>query len=142
MLKLIPDMLENLKSDEDANTPDILSASSKVICAIIKEHTNAELPFFIRELTLEDYFSEKVTGSHAIKTIQNAWKYNKSAFEIDEKTGQLRYNASQVWEADRILKELPEDLEAHKVREWIIMDLAKAREFFGVNFRKKRWFGR
>ncbi|KUO77756.1 MAG: hypothetical protein APF81_01400 [Desulfosporosinus sp. BRH_c37] len=31
----------------------------------------------------------------------------------------LRYNAGQTWETDRILEDLPEDLEAHKSREWI-----------------------
>ena len=61
---------------------------------------------------------------------------------VDKKYGQLRYNAGQVWEVDRIIKELPEDLEAHKSREWVIMDLDKACDFFGVNFKKGRLFGR
>ncbi|MDR3019375.1 MAG: hypothetical protein LBU66_00555 [Treponema sp.] len=56
--------------------------------------------------------------------------------------GQLRYNAGVIWEADRIIKELPEDLRELKSREWIIMDLGKACEFFGINFKKKRFFGR
>ena len=141
MLEALPDMLEELKSDEDAGAPDVLAVSSEVICAIIREHSTGELPFFVRKLTLEDYFSEKVTGSHAIKNIQNAWKISRKDFKVDKKFGQLRYNAGQVWEADRIIKELPEDLEAHKSREWIIMDLEKACEFFGVNFKKGRLFG-
>ena len=95
----------------------------------------------MRKLTLEDYFSERVTGAHAIKTISNAWKINRKAFVVNRKFGQLRYNAGQVWEADRIIKELPEDLEAHKSREWIVMDLNKACVFFGVNFKKMRLFG-
>jgi hypothetical protein len=56
-------------------------------------------------------------GSYARKTIQNAWKVNKKAFVVDKKVNEIRYNAGQTWEADRILKELPEDLEAHRVRE-------------------------
>ena len=142
MLEIMPDLLEELKSDEDAGAPDILSLSSEIIFNIIKEQSPGELPFFIRKLTLEDYFSEKVTGLHAIKTICNAWRINKKSFDIDRKYGQLRYNAGQVWEADRIMKELPEDLEAYKSREWIIMDLDRACEFFAVNFKKKRLFGR
>jgi len=43
---------------------------------------------------------------------------------------------------DKILKELPEDLKAHKSREWIVMDLDKACEFFSVNFKKRRLFDR
>jgi thioredoxin-like negative regulator of GroEL len=66
---------------------------------------------------LDDYFSEKVTGSQAIKTIRTAWQINRKAFEVNKKHAQLRYNAGEVYEAMRILKELPEDLEAHKSRE-------------------------
>ena len=140
MLEMIPEMLEELKSDEEAGAPDILAASSEIICGIIRGHSDNEVPFFIRELTLEDYFSEKVTGAHAIKAIQNAWKINKKAFVVDKKFGLLRYNAGQVWEVDRIIKELPEDLESVKSREWVIMDLEKAEDFFGINFKKKGFF--
>lgn len=141
MLEEVPLMLDKLKSDEDAEAPDILAVSSKTFCDIIREHHNDTMPSFVRELTLEDYFSEKVTGSHAIKAIRSAWDINKKAFTVDKKMGQLRYNAGQTWEADRIIKELPEDLEAHKSREWIIMDLDKAGDFFGINFKKRRFWG-
>jgi hypothetical protein len=140
MLEALPDMLEELKSDEDAGAPDILKVSSEIIRAVMGEHAEGEIPFFVRPLTLENYFSEKVTGAHTIKAIQNAWKINRKAFVIDKKFGQLRYNAAQVWEVDRIIKELPEDLEAHKSREWVIMDLDRACEFFGVNFKRLRLF--
>ena len=142
MLEKLPDMLEALKSDEDAEAPDILKVSSKIIREIIEKNIDGKIPFYVRDLTLEDYFSEKVTGSHAMKTIKNAWKINKKAFVVDKRAGQIRYDAGPTWEADRILKELPEDLEAHKSREWVVMDLDKSCEFFGVNFRKGRLFGR
>ncbi len=142
MLEEAPDMLEELKSDEDAGAPDILEVSSEIICAIIREYGEGSMPPFVRELTLDDYFSEKVTGAHAIKVIQDAWKINKKAFVVDKKFRQLRYNAGQTWEVDRIIKELPEDLQAHKSREWVIMDLDKACDYFGVNFKKTRLFGR
>jgi hypothetical protein len=141
MLELLPAMLEELKSDDDAGAPDVLAVSSEILYSIIKEHSTEELPGFVRKLTLEDYFSEKVTGLHAIKAICSAWKINRKAFVVDRKYGQLRYNAGQTWEADRIIKELPEDLESHKSREWIIMDLDKACEFFQVDFKKRRLFG-
>jgi hypothetical protein len=143
MLELLPAMIDELKS-EDSFSPDILAASSNCVCDIIKEFT-PEAPFFVRPLTLDNYFSEKVTGSHAIKAICDAWKVNKKAFVVDRKFGELRYNAAQTWEVDRIMKELPEDLEAYKSREWVIMNLAKASDFFGINFRAwnplRRFFG-
>ena len=141
MLEEIPGLLNDLKKDDDEPVPlDIFAVSSRIICSIIRKHINEEIPSYIRELNLEDYFGEKVTGYHAIKTIQNAWTINKKAFVIDKRRRNIRYNAGQVWEVDRIMKELPENLEAHKSREWVVMNLDKAREFFGIDFRKRGFF--
>ena len=105
------------------------------------EYTSQALPEYVRTLTLEDYFSEKVTGKYAITTIQTAWRTNSDAFEVLERTNELKYNAAQTWEADRIMKELPETLEARKSRECIIMNLEEARQFFEVDF-KKSWLSK
>ncbi len=43
----------------------------------------------------------------------------------------------EAGEANYLLKELPEDLEASKTREWIVMDLDKACAFFEIDFRKQ-----
>ena len=136
MLNIVPDLVEDLKSDNAESAPDILAISSKIIIDILTEYYNATLPSYVRQVTLEDYFSEKVTGKHAIKTIQNAWKTSKKSFEVSEQTNELRYNAGAPWEADRILKELPETLEAHKSRDWLVMNLEEARKFFGLPFTK------
>ena len=140
MLDKVQYMLEELKSDDsNSSPPDILRVSSKVIIEIIRQYSGDNPPEYIRELTLDNYFGEKVTGAGVIKIIQSAWTINKKAFIINKKLGQLSYNAAEVWEADRIMKELPEDLEAHKSREWVVMNLDKAAEFFGVNFKKNFW---
>lgn len=138
MLEIVPDLLEMLKDDTAESAPDILAYSSEVLADIIAEFSDIEPPKYIRQLTLEDYFSERVTGSYAIKTIRNAWKTSKSSFEIFVRANELRYNAGATWEADRILKELPETLEAHKSREWVVMNLNASREFFGIPFKKSR----
>jgi len=135
MLELVPDLLEALKADDDENTPDILKCSSEVICSIFSE--NAEtLPEYIRPLSLENYFSEQVTGKYAIKAIQNAWKTSRKSFVITPRNNELRYNAGAPYEADRLMKELPETLEAHKSREWVVMNLDESRHFFEINFKK------
>ena len=141
MLEAVPDLLEEIKCDENESAPDILAVSSAIIVSIIKEHTEEDLPAFVRELTLDDYFSERVTGSYAMKVICDAWKTSQTSFEISERTNELRYNAGATWEADRILKELPETLEAHKSRDWLVMNLNDAKEFFGIDF-KKSWLSR
>ncbi len=136
MLDIVPDLLEEMKSDEAESAPDILAISSEIIVDIIKNYSDSEIPEYVRELTLDDYFSERVTGKYAIKTICNAWKTSKSSFDIIKRSNELRYNAGAPYEADRILKELPETLEAHKSREWIVMDLIAAKDFFGIDFNK------
>lgn len=95
-----------------------------------------EIPGYVRKLTLENYFSEKVTGAHAMKVIREAWLTNRNAFVVRRKSNQLCYNTGQTYEADRLLKELPEDLHAHRSRESIILKLDKACEFFEVDFTK------
>ena len=139
MLAIVADLLEKMKSDDSESAPDILAESSKVLVELIQMYSEAPCPSYIRPLTLEDYFSEKVTGSYAIKTIRSAWDINQSSFEISKQKNELRYNTGATWEADRILKELPESLEAYKSREWIVMNLKEARKFFDIPFQKS-WF--
>ena len=141
MLEIVDQLREEMKSDTVESAPDILAASSQVLQELFVQYGEGELPPYIRPLTLEDYFSEKVTGSYAIKTIRNAWQTSRDSFEISERANELRYNAGAPYEADRILKELPETLEAHKSREWLVMELNVAREFFDLPFRKS-WLDR
>ncbi len=135
MIEIVQSLLEELKLEEAESAPDILNYSSKVITDILKEYSD-ELPEYIRELSLENYFSEQVTGKYAIKTIRNAWKTSKDSFKVIKKSNELRYNAGAPYEADRIMKELPENLEAHKAREWIVMNLEAAQDFFDMKFKK------
>ena len=135
ILDVLPEMIEQMKDDETESAPDILAVSSKVIAEIISEYSE-NIPGYIRELTLEDYFGEHVTGKHAKKTIVDAWRTSPKSFVIQPKMNELRYNAGQTYDADRLIKELPETLEARKAREWVVMNLDEAKEFFGIDFKK------
>ena len=108
MLDIMPDLLQSLKDDDKEGTPDILQESSDIIYDIVSQYADRGIPGYIRRLTLDDYFSEKVTGSQAIKKIKDAWQINRKAFEVDKKHGQLHYDAGVTWEAERIIKELPD----------------------------------
>lgn len=134
MLEKIPDLIEELKDDESPSAPDIMNVSSIVIKDLINEYNN-DAPDYVRELSLIDYFSEKVTGNHAIRTIKSAWKASKESFRIDKKTNTLQYNAGQTYDADRLIKELPETLVPRKVREWVVVDLDEAKKYFDIDFR-------
>lgn len=134
MLDRIPEMAEVIKDDDIVSAPDILQTSSEVLVDIVSEHSS-DVPSYIRCLNLENYFSEQVTGKYAIKMIKNAWRTSQSAFSINRSNNELRYNAGNTFEADRIIKELPENLEAHKARDVIIMNLREAEEFLEIEFR-------
>ena len=135
MLEIMPELINQIK-DEETEAPDILMRSSQIIVEIICDHC-ADIPDYIQTLTLENYFSEHVTGKYAIKTIQNAWKTSRKSFVVNSSNNELRYNAGVPYEADRLMKELPETLEAHKSREWVVMNLDEAKRFFDIDFRRK-----
>lgn len=136
MLDLVPELLEQMKDDEQDSAPDILKTSSQVLMEIFEEYGPEKLPEYIRTLSLEDYFSEKVTGGYAIKIIRDAWKTSRDSFEIYPRANELCYNAGATYEADRILKELPETLEVRKSRDCLMMNLEEAQKFFGITFKK------
>lgn len=138
MLDEIPQLLESIKSDEES-APDILAASSRILMDIFREYHHGDIPHYARELSLDDYFSERVTGSFAIKTIVNAWRTSPNSFEVIVRNNELRYNAGTSWDVERILKELPETLEPHKSRDWLVMNLDEAQKFFGLSFEQTFW---
>lgn len=136
MLNAAPQFIDELKSDSTEHAPDILAKSSEIILAIFKEYAEDELPFYVKTVTLDNYFSEQVTSKNAIKKIQRDWNVNKKSFQIIEQTNELRYQANEIWEADRLRKELPETLEVHISKDILIMNLKEARKFFKINFKK------
>ena len=139
MLEVIPDLIEQLRAEETESAPDILKFSSEIIVDIINRFAEAT-PKYIKTLSLENYFSEQVTGKYAIKTIRNAWKTSRKSFMVIPKSNELRYHAGQTYDAARLIKELPETLEAHTSREWVVMNLEEAKDFFNIIF-KKGFFG-
>lgn len=139
MLEVIPDLIEQLRTEETESAPDILKFSSEIILDIINQFAETT-PKYIKTLSLENYFSEQVTGKYAIKTIRNAWKTSRKSFVVIPKSNELRYHAGQTYDAARLIKELPETLEAHTSREWVVMNLEEAKDFFDIKF-KKGFFG-
>lgn len=135
MLDILPDMLEAIKNESLESAPDILAESSNILYAILKNHSDT-LPFYVRKLSLEDYFGEQIVGKNSKDEIVKAWKINPKAFAIQPKVNELRYNTDASYNAERLRKELPETLEARTIRETLIMNLSEARKFFGVDFRK------
>ncbi len=135
MFEQIPNLIETMQKENGENMPDILKLSSEVLLSIIREYVS-ELPHYAVPLTIENYFSEKVTGKFVIDTIRNAWNTNRKNFKIDKKNNKLSYNAGDVHEVGRLMKELPETLEARKARDCLIMNLLVAKEFFGIDFKK------
>ena len=138
MLPLVEKMIEKMKEEDEPDAPDVLAVSSKVICDIITDFCGHK-PEYFRELSLDDYFGEKKTGKPAIDKIRQAWRINKKAFKIDKRNNELRFDTGQTWDAERMLKELPENLEARRSNTTIIMNLSEAKEYFEETFKKFFW---
>lgn len=78
MLDLMPKLLDQIKNDENNTLPDVLSVSSKVLKDIFTMYTGEEsCPQYIRELSQENYFDEKITSASTIELIRKAWKVNQ-----------------------------------------------------------------
>ena len=135
MIPEVESLLDSMKDDDSDCAPDILQKSSEILFAIISENVST-VPDYIRKLSLIDYFGENVTGKNAKKIIQRAWRTSKQEFVINEKANELRYNMGNPFDADRLLKELPETLEGRKSRDWVVMNLSEARHFFELDFKK------
>lgn len=137
MLEVVPDLINQLKEETNIK-PDILQVSSQIIVQIFKDY-NLSMPQYIRELSIKDYFGEKVTGAHAVKVITESWNSDKSLFEVNKKKNTLTYNALQTYEADRIIMQLPETLEARRVGDKVSMKYDEACKYFDIKFNKYFW---
>lgn len=113
---------------------DAIKFSSDILVEMFSTLGGEEPPHYVRQLTIDDYFDEKVTSTYAIKAIQTAWEYNKDRFTINNKRNLLKFKLLDQHEIGRIRKELPDSLQAKVSYDTLIMDLAKAREFFEINF--------
>lgn len=134
MLVQVPMLLEEIKDDTKTELPDILRVSSEILVTIISEHCE-KVPHYIRNLSLDSYFSEEVTGKYVIETIQRTWRTSRKSFDVSVRSNELRYNAGTPYDVDRLLKELPETLEPRRSRDWLIVNLDEAKKFFKIDFK-------
>lgn len=134
MLVATSELIELMKDDE-SEAPDILAVSSKILCDIIREHVD-DVPAYVRELSIENYFGSRVTAKLAIETICDAWKYNPKAFTVNKRRNQLTYESPDHFEIGRLKKELPENLEAKSSGSLLILKLDEARKFFACGFER------
>jgi hypothetical protein len=136
MLEMMPELLNDMKSDDQDEAP----AYSKSIEHPLRPAPGAcGSPFAFLYPTLDPGRLFRRQGNRRAGHQENPNRLvgQPESLDVNKKSGQLRYNAGESWEANYILKELPEDLEASKTREWIVMDLDKACAFFEIDFRKQ-----
>lgn len=141
MFPLIASMVEEMKGKNDEYFPDIFEISSKVLMDIIKEYSDS-VPDYVMELNYSDYFGDKAIGKNAMKKILSAWENDRKNFKIDKKKNTLTYSYAdnnRSYELRYIQQELPPALNAELVGSSLVMDLKKAKEIFGLEFKKKIW---
>jgi hypothetical protein len=135
MFSRLPELVEQFKCEDAQSFPDILAVSSDVLYGIFKEFVGENAYHFIRKLSVDDYFNEQVAGAGVIARISNDWRMRPKLFSIDKRSSRLIYNAEATYEADRLLKQLPENLVATKSGSSVSMDLTEAFAFFKLEAR-------
>lgn len=138
MLAVMPELLNQIKNDENNSLPDVLSAGSKVLQEIFMTYLgDSSCPQYIRVLSLGNYFDEKITSASTIDLIRKAWKVNPKSFKRNRTLNELVYTVGDNNESNRILKQLPENLLAKKIGQSIVMKLDESEAFFGISFAKR-----
>lgn len=134
MLVITAKLGKEIGSDESDIAPDAFAASSEVLYEMFAKFD--QIPQYIRKLSFDDYFGEKVIGKHAIETISAAWRSSPEAFGVSQKTNELYYDIGDKWDARNIAQELPENVLLQQINTKIVMNLNEAQNFFGISFRK------
>jgi len=136
MLEAMPDM-ERVIEDQDRACPDMFEWSSKTLTEMLMEYgKTGYAPNWAKPLTLDDYFDERRTALNAMKIIPATWKADKARFTITPKQNKVYFAAADHNEARRLYNELPEDVRELATGGTLVMNLDKAKEFFGLSFKK------
>lgn len=142
MIPLVAEMITKMKAPAVENheadwIPDVFALSSRVILSIYDE-MGIEPPEYVRPLDYSDYFGSVSIGQKAKEQVLRDWRHNPENFRAIRKVNQLVYDAGEHgYDADNLIKILPEVLEATRSGTKVIMLLDKAEEFFGVKFRRR-----
>lgn len=143
MLPKVQDMADSMKEADTHYFPDIFKISSDTIIEIIKEvHTN-ELPEYIVPLTWNSYFGAKTIAKNAIEKITIAYQSEPKQFKVDKKNDKLIYSIPEgagSYQLQYIADELPPRLNCEVASRTLTMNLKEAKEFFGINFKRRRLF--
>lgn len=134
LLEGFDEFVSPMFNPEEDYSVDILYYSSKVLKDIFEEYSSEQLPDYIREISVEEYFDERITSNYAKRVIKTAWQHNKKQFVINRKTNTLKYTADDPFEIGRMRKELPDSLNPKISNKSIILDLKKSCKFFEIEF--------
>jgi NgoFVII restriction endonuclease. len=110
MLLRLSECIEKERYDEKSSGVDILALSSEVLMDLFTQYSDENLPVYISHVKTLNYFEPKILSSHIIEKINTAWDCNRNAFVVDKKSNILRYNASDIDDAEDILIALPNNL--------------------------------
>lgn len=146
MIPLVEEMISRMKSPSQADiednwVPDVFALSSDVILQIYND-VGIDPPDYVQSLEYSDYFGSISIAQRAKDQILRDWQHNQENFKVYRKQNQLVYYAGEHgYDADNLIKSLPEVLEATRAGTKVIMRLDEAEQFFKTTF-KKRLFGR
>lgn len=138
MMEELPSCTEKLQDENFKDVVDLIALSSKILNSIIKEHIQ-DIPSFMQEVSLQNFFDEHQTSATAITTIQEMWKTCSEMFDIFKKKNILQIRYDQSYLAINMKKQLPANLCPEVMGSNLQMKLDEAEKFFGIKFYKPFW---
>ncbi len=137
MIPLVKCEADRMINAEENEYVDIFKISSRVIVDIFNEYLG-EVPDYVKELSLSDYYGPEVTGRNAIRKIKDAWNSEPQSFRVDKQKNLLIYSFpdSAVYEIKYLIDELPARLNAKKNAHSLTMNLDEAEKFFNLKFKR------
>ena len=138
MMVRVGEMLDEMELDVDQ--PDLLRASSEVICGLFGDHLD-EQPWWAKELSWGDYVD---MGDEGVKAeILKLFQTNPDFFIVDTKRNDLRITIEKdVHKINSWKKKIPDHIINQSAGSTIVLFLDQAQEFFGIPFKKGGYFSK
>lgn len=137
VLEKLDEFTAPLFDESTDNLVDAFKFSSEILLQLFEKYSKEPVPNYVKTFSIDDYFSERITSTYAIKAITDAYRYNPRSFTVDKKSNKLQYRNADIFELNRIKKELPDSLQSKVTQNILIMDFEKAKSFFDIDFKNR-----
>lgn len=143
MLPVAREMAVAMETGHD--TPDGMTAASKVLIGILQEHRDISALPYVRELSYADWGSERAVAHGVIGKLRKAFRAEPKSFRVDRRQNLLAYEYPENANAEllqQFVDELPSYVHAELMGRTLTMQLDEMEALCGIRFGKKPFWRR